>query len=300
MLSYPGPRALLHNRAPISPYPSPRAGGPPRTVNDLFILLGLETWKPVLTALLLPPVPWLLLVLVGARLILPRRGLGWFVILLGVALLWLSACTGTARLMSTYLLNPPAALTPERIRELKAQTRTPNPPAIVVLGGGMEPYAPEYGVSSLSGASLERLRYGVWLGRETGLPLAFSGGVGWAQPDGQAEAQSAAQIAANEFGRPLKWVEDRSRDTRENARRTVALLRPAAVRHIVLVTHATHMPRALRDFRAAAGTEFRIEPAPMGLAHGTETTALTWMPTSKGTTAVRDVLRELLGRLAGA
>lgn len=300
MLSHPEPRALLHNRAPNSPNPSPWAGGPPRTVNDLFILLGIEAWKPVFTALLLPPVPWLLLVLVGARLMLPRRGLGWFVILLGVALLWLSACTGTARLMSTYLLNPPAALTPERVRELKLQGRAPNPPAIVVLGGGMEPYAPEYGVSSLSHVSLERLRYAVWLGRETGLPLGFSGGVGWAQPDGQAEAQIAAQIAANEFGRPLKWVEDRSRDTRENARRTLALLRPAGVRHIVLVTHATHMPRALREFRAAAGTEIRIEPAPMGLAHGTETAALTWMPTSKGTTAVRDVLRELLGRLAGA
>ena len=304
MLSHRGPRALLHNRALDEPILSLWAGGPPRTVNDLFILLGIEAWKPVLTALLLPPVPWLLLVLIGARLILPRRGLGWFMILLGVALLWLSACTGSARLMSTFLLNPPAALTPERVRELKLQARAPNPPAIVVLGGGMEPYAPEYGVSSLSHVSLERLRYGVWLGRETGLPLAFSGGVGWAQPEaqaeGQAEAQIAAQIAANEFGRPLKWVEDRSRDTRENARRTVALLRPVGVRHIVLVTNASHMPRALREFRAAAGTDIRIEPAPMGLAHGTETAALTWMPTSKGTTAVCDVLRELLGRLAGA
>lgn len=32
-------------------------------------------YKPVLAALALPPVPFLLLVLVGARLILPRRGL---------------------------------------------------------------------------------------------------------------------------------------------------------------------------------------------------------------------------------
>ena len=56
-------------------------------VNNLFILLGIESWKPLLTALLLPPVPLLLLVLVGTRLVLPRRGLGWLVILFSVSLL---------------------------------------------------------------------------------------------------------------------------------------------------------------------------------------------------------------------
>ena len=66
------------------------------TVNSLFVLMGIESWKPVLTALLLPPVPFLLLTLVGARLILPRRGWGWTLIVLSVAGLWLSNCIGTA------------------------------------------------------------------------------------------------------------------------------------------------------------------------------------------------------------
>ena len=269
-------------------------------MNSLFTLLAIEAWKPALTALLLPPVPLLLLVLLGARLILPRRGLGWLILFVAVAGLWLSACTGSAQLLKDFVLHPPAALSPDRIRELRAQARSPNPPAIIVLGGGLEPYAPEYGVSSLHHVSLERLRYGIWLSRETGLPLGFSGGVGWAQPDSKPEAQIAAQIAATEFGRPLKWVEDRSRDTRENGLGTIALLRPAGVRHIVLVTSASHMPRALQNFKTAGGAEFRVEPAPMGLARSTETTALTWMPTSKGFADVREVLRELLGRLVGA
>lgn len=286
------PAALQHNAAP-SRHPSTKA-----PVNSLFILLGLESWKPVLTALLLPPVPLLLMVLVGARLILPRRGLGWFVTVVGVLLLWLSACTGSARLLSQFALHPPAALTAQRIEELNAHANPTT--AIVVLGGGLEPYAPEYGVGSLQRLSLERLRYGIWLSRATGLPLAFSGGVGWAQPDALPEARIAAQIAANEFGRPLKWVEDRSRDTRENAQRSVALLRQAGITHIVLVTHGWHMPRALHAFERAAGAAMTIEPAPMGLAHGTELPALEWIPTSKGTTEVRQILRELLGRLAGA
>lgn len=267
-------------------------------MNSFFILLGLESWKPVLTALLLPPVPLLLMVLIGARLILPRRGLGWTVLIAAVALLWLTACTGTAQLLSRFVLHPPPALTVGGIKALKAEP--PGSAAIIVLGGGLEPYAPEYGVTNLNHVSLERLRYGVWLSRESGVPLGFSGGVGWAQPDAKAEARVAEQIAASEFGRPLKWVEDNSRDTRENAARTVALLKKTGVRHIVLVTHAAHMPRALRNFEVASAGQFRIDAAPIGLAHDVDVAALGWIPTSQGTTDVRSILRELMGRLAGA
>ena len=265
-------------------------------MNSIIIMLGIESWKPVLTALVLPPVPLLLMLLVGARLMLPRRGWGWLVILTSAALLWLTACTGSARLLSQFVLHPPAALSSERAQELKAQPAT----AIVVLGGGLEPFAPEYGVSNLQHLSLERLRYGIWLGRETGLPLAFSGGVGWGQSDAKPEARIAAQVAGTEFGRPLKWVEDQSRDTRENALRSVALLKPAGIKHIVLVTHGWHMPRALRAFEQAAAGSITIEAAPMGLARGLETPALAWIPTGAGATEVRQILRELLGRLAGA
>jgi uncharacterized SAM-binding protein YcdF (DUF218 family) len=287
------PKPVLHNAAHRAPRRLKALD-----LNSLFMSLGIESWKPVLTALLLPPVPLLLLLLIGARLILPRRGLGWFLVILSVALLWLSNCSGTAQALSQFVLHPPAALSPDRIKELKTQAK--NPIAIIVLGGGLEPYAPEYGVSNLRYRSLERLRYGLWLGRETGLPVGFSGGVGWAQSDATPEARIAAQIAANEFGRPLKWVEEDSRDTRENAARSVALLRKAGIKHIVLVTHGWHMPRALAAFETAAAGEMRIEAAPMGLAHQVDRPALAWVPSSDGMADVRAILRELLGRFAGA
>jgi uncharacterized SAM-binding protein YcdF (DUF218 family) len=269
-------------------------------VNSLFVLLGIESWKPVLAALLLPPIPLLLMVLVGARLMLPRRGLGWFVIVVALALLWLSSCLGAAQILSQLVLQPPAALSFDRIKELKADVLARRPIAIVVLGGGVEPYAPEYGVSNLGRASLERLRYGLWLARETGAPVAFSGGVGYAQSaDALPEAQVAAKIAAQEFGRPLKWVEDSSRDTHENAALSIAMLKPLGIDHIVLVTHGWHMPRALRAFGAAAAG-VQIEAAPMGLAKGVEDRSLLWVPTSSGFSEMRNVLHELLGLAAGA
>jgi uncharacterized SAM-binding protein YcdF (DUF218 family) len=269
-------------------------------VNSLFVLLGIDSWKPVIGALLLPPVPFLVLVLFGARLLLPRRGLGWLVILFAVAMLWLSACSGAARGLSLLILPSPAALSFDRVRELRTETLAKKPIAIVILGAGTEPFAPEYGVSSLQSTSLERLRYGIWLAAQTGAPMAFSGGTGWAQADSTAEARVAGKIAAEEFGHPLKWIEEDSHDTRENAARTMSLLKSAGITHVILVTNGWHMARALRDFVEAAGPGVQIEPAPMGLARRLDTPALAWMPSSSGFRDVRDILREFVGRLAGA
>lgn len=270
------------------------------TVNSLFATLGIESWKPFLTALLLPPVPFFLLTLIGARLLLSRRGLGWLLILFSVAMMWLSACTGAARGLSLLLLHPPAAMSFDRMRELRADVQAKRPVAIVILGGGTEPFAPEYGVSSLRDASLERLRFGIWLSSQTGAPMAFSGGVGWAQGDSTPEARVAGRIAAEEFGRAIRWLEEDSRDTRGNAVRTMALLKPAGIRHVVVVTHGYHMDRALRAFSEAAGSDVTVEPAPMGLAWRMAVPALEWMPSSHGFQAMRNVLRELAGKVAGA
>jgi uncharacterized SAM-binding protein YcdF (DUF218 family) len=269
-------------------------------VNSLFVSLGIESWKPILTALLLPPVPLLLLVLIGARLLLPRRGLGWLVIVVSVALLWLSACTGAARLLEQLVLQPPAALSFDRIRALRADVAAKKPIAIVVLGAGSEPFAPEYGVSSLRYPSLERLRYGVWLAGQTGAPIAFSGGTGWAQQGSTAEARVAAKIAAEEFGRPIRWVEGEARDTRENAAKTMAMLKAAGIDHVLLVTHGVHMARAVRAFSAAAGPGVQIEAAPMGLARRVQAPELEWIPSSTGFRDVRQLLRERAALAAGS
>jgi uncharacterized SAM-binding protein YcdF (DUF218 family) len=269
-------------------------------VNSLFESLGIAGWKPVIGALLLPPVPFLLLVLIGARLLLPRRGLGWLVILLSVALLWLSTCSGAVRLVAPLLAQTPAALSFDRVRELRAEVAAKKPVAIVILGAGSEPFAPEYGVSSLQAASLERLRYGLWLAGQTGASVAFSGGTGRAQEGATSEARVAAKIASEEFNRPIRWIEPESRDTRENATMTMALLKPAGINHVVLVTHGYHMARALRAFSEAAGPGVQVEPAPMGLAKNLDSPALDWLPSSRGFSDMRHVWREFIGIAAGA
>ena len=271
-------------------------------MNSLVIALGIESWKPLLAALLLPPLPFVLLMLLGGRAMALRRGLGWMLLLTGAVGIWLSASAGAAAWLEQAALRAPPALSPQQIVELRERVQARQPIAIVVLGGGRESLAPEYGTSNLTPTSLARLRYALWLSRETGVPVAFSGGVGWAQlDDGPSEAQIADRIAVRDFkAPPLRWKEGESRDTRENARQTVRLLERDGIREVLLVSHGWHLPRAARAFREAAGPSMRITAAPMGRAMPVERMVLRWLPTAQGFVQMHHVLHELLGLAAGA
>ncbi len=266
-------------------------------MNELFFTLGIESWKPWATALVLPPVPLLLLVLAGARLMFRRRLLAWTLILLAVLGLWFGATGALGSTLLRLLTKPPPALIEREIAELRKAPRT----AIVVLGGGRRVLAPEYGLSSLNERSIERLRYGLWLARGTQLPVLFSGGVGHAASTGATEAEIAARVAEQEFGFRLRWTEGSSRDTRENARASVAMLQAAGIEQIVLVTHGYHMTRAAGHFeREMAPHGMKLVKAPMGLPASGRFVAMDWIPTDHGHEAVRLALREWLGRLVGA
>ncbi|MDE2593233.1 MAG: YdcF family protein [Burkholderiales bacterium] len=291
--------------------------------------MELAAWKPVLSALILPPVPALVLILVGARLIQPKRGWGYFILFLGVLSIWFSGCNVTALWLQNGVLKPPAPMVGAEMQRLKDLGKgsggyganrlagrlgiKPLAPktAIVVLGGGREALAREYGVSDLSTHSSERLRYGVWLSRQTGLPMAFSGGIGWAQQQeggGSPEADVAARVAQQQYGWTIHWTESHSSDTKGNAMLTVAMLAQEGVSEIVLVTEAFHMPRAKRAFeRAVAQSSIthadwptpRITPAPMGYWSAGDRTVLDWMPSAEGLTNVRLALHEVLGLSLG-
>jgi uncharacterized SAM-binding protein YcdF (DUF218 family) len=138
-----------------------------------------------------------------------------------------------------------------------------------------------------------RLHHAAGLARETGLPLAFAGGVGWANVGTAAPTEAqAAEAALAVWGLRLKWSDDRSRDTEENARATAALLQADGVRRIALVTHNTHMPRSVLQFEAAG---FEVLPASMGAVLPRSRAVLEWLPSARGLWASQDVLREWLG-----
>lgn len=266
-------------------------------MNELLFGLGLQDWKPLLAALLLPPVPFIAMMLWGAARAGARRRGAWLLLGLGAAGLWLMGTEAMATLFQTTVNRSPPALDAAAVAALKGQPHT----AIVVLGGGRRRVSPEYGTSGLKPRTAERLRYGAYLARRTGLPLAVTGGRPVSE-DGASEAEVAGRVAEQAYGLALRWQEGQARDTRDNARRTLPMLQRDGIRHVVLVTQAYHMQRALRHFREVAalqGGGMRITPAPMevpldGLRF------MDWLPSLQGYEAVRLHLHELLGRVAGA
>ena len=128
--------------------------------------------------------------------------------------------------------------------------------AIVILGGGSHPASPEYGGDTVNSTTLERLRYGARLYRLTHLPVLVTGG----NPRGYAEAEAALMrlVLETEWNMPVRWSDDQSHDTAENARKSFAILKPAGITRIYLVTHAWHMPRAQAAFEYAG---FAVIPA---------------------------------------
>jgi len=123
--------------------------------------------------------------------------------------------------------------------------------AIVILGGGTMGPAPEYGADSVNPLTLTRVRYGARLQRLTGKPLLLSGG---STKKTSAEAAQMKALLVDEMNVPVRWTEERSRDTYTNALESYRILGPQGLTRIYLVTHAWHMPRARLAFEHAGFT----------------------------------------------
>ncbi len=245
--------------------------------------------KPLLTSLVMPLASLVLLALAGLVLAAQRQHLRKGM-LLGVAAssgLWLLSCQGVAVWLAAHALPQYPPVTPAQLKSGQVQ-------AIVVLGGGIYTQAPEYGQAQPTPTTAARLRYGIWLARQTGLPVAFTGGSGWAASADQksSEAEVAGRVAQQDYGVKLRWLEARSRDTFENAIELTPILKRDGINKIALVTDALHMPRSVLEFERQG---LAITPAPTGFVLPTQSELLRWLPSTEGISASTRVLHELLG-----
>jgi uncharacterized SAM-binding protein YcdF (DUF218 family) len=201
------------------------------------------------SALLLPPLNMVVSGVAGfmMRKRWPRIG-GTLCVGSLIALIALSTGAG-AKLIVAPLENMAMPLSPARASGAQA---------IVVLGGGRMKNAPEYDNQDIpSMAALARLRYGAKLHRETGLPILVTGG----SPDGSqvSEAQIMARVLREDFATPVKWLEQASDNTAQNAQFSARLLAGQNVQRILLVTDAIHMPRSQKIFLQNG---LQVVPAP--------------------------------------
>ncbi len=211
----------------------------------------------ILKTLVLPPTSLFILFLVAW--LLKKR---WP--RLGRALLW-------GLLLVVYL-----ATTPFIAGELMAplqpygavDTENPDPDvdAIIVLSAGLyssapeywQPTAPSYGVDAAGSLTLQRLQYAAYLSKAIGKPILVTGGLTGPDPD-RSIAQVMSRALEEDFGVPVRWVENQADSTRTNAELSAKILRAEGVDKVYLVTHAWHMPRAMFSFLP---TGLEVVPAP--------------------------------------
>lgn len=232
----------------------------------------------------LPPFGLLLLIGVGlVSVSLGRRrlglGLAWF----SMAVFYLlSTELVSARL--TTAVEGVSVLSPSEVSAIDAE-------AIIILGAGANPYNPELDRPAASFRSLFRLRYGAYLHRQTELPILVSGGKSRRHPT------SLGRILADDlnqsFGVPVRWIEDRSTNTFENAAFTAEVLRAAGVERAFLVTEAFHMRRAMEAF---ATTDLEIIPAPTGQRPEPKRDLWAFLPSMNSLADSYFAIHELLGR----
>ncbi|MDE2343171.1 MAG: YdcF family protein [Betaproteobacteria bacterium] len=207
--------------------------------------------KKILSSLLLPPFGLALLGLLGLWLSRRHRRPGLALVVLALA------ATGV---LSIPLVADGLMHSLERFAPLSTDGLA-QAQAIVILGGGQYPQAPEYGGrNTVNRWTLERLRYGARLQHQSGLPILVTGGAPYG---GRPEADAMKEVLEEDFHGQVRWLEDRSRDTAENAAYSARLLREAGITRIALVSQGWHLARAVALFQREGLT---VLPAAIGYA----------------------------------
>ncbi|RTM09225.1 MAG: YdcF family protein [Hyphomicrobiales bacterium] len=134
---------------------------------------------------------------------------------------------------------------------------------VILLGGAVDPHISSARGNLTMNEAGERLTATVDLSRRyPGARIFLSGGLGQEHGDSKlTESRVARDILVSLGVSPSRIaMEERSRTTCENATESFASVRPQPGEFWLLVTSASHMPRAVACFRAAG---FEVTPYPV-------------------------------------
>jgi uncharacterized SAM-binding protein YcdF (DUF218 family) len=244
-----------------------------------------ETLRLIATSFVLPPGGPIVLVLLGVLAWGRWPRLGRALAAAGAATLWLASLPIVANALVTAL-GGARALDDAAARQADA---------IVILGGGVRAEAMEYGGDTLGRLTLERVRYGAWLARRTGLPVLVTGGA--PEPGVRAEADLMREALEREYGVPVRWADARARNTRENAANAARMLAAENKRRVVLVMHGFDVRRAKQQFEAAG---LQVIAAPTQVPRWDDVEMTDWLPNPVALYTAHFALYEVLALVRDA
>jgi uncharacterized SAM-binding protein YcdF (DUF218 family) len=238
----------------------------------LSLLLPLKT---VFKHFLLPPAGLLFLALLGLLLLGRRPRLGRALLIASIGSLWLLAMPVVSDALTRMVERYPALNLADAA----------NAQAVVILGGGgQRAFAPEYAGPAAEPYLLERLAYGAYVAKKTGLPVLVTGF--------HLEAHAMHDTLLRNFDIEAKWVDDAAYDTFQNAQNSARMLKAGGVQRIILVTRGTHMGRSVEEFAAAGLT---VIPAPSGILSPRDFAIFRWLPDPDALLRSHMAIYEMLG-----
>ena len=238
--------------------------------------------KKIVSALILPPASLILLSFLGLSLSGKHPKAGRTLVTLSLSLLLILSLpvTGNALLQSLETAPP---ISEAQLKDIQA---------IVILGGGKNNEAPEFGnEDTVNRWTLQRLRYGAYLQQQTGKPILATGGGLF---DERPEADAMAETLQRDFHAKDIWTEGQSKDTAENAAYSAAILKQHDIKRIAVISQAWHLPRAIKLFEQQGLTVYR---APTGYTHEDNEPIIRWLPKASALDKSSIALKEYLGRL---
>jgi len=237
--------------------------------------------------MILPPFLQLLMLLAALLIWRWRPRLARWLTALSIVSLWLLATPMVANGLLESLETRHDFLPPEQADQTDAQ-------AIVILAAGVVTNAHEYGQPMASNHTLMRLRYGAYLHRRTDLPILVSGGSVFGETD-ETLAEIMGRELETQYRVPVRWREQHSRTTHENAAYSADMLAEAGIERVLLVTEAFHMPRSVQAFENQG---LEVIPAPTTSYGMPDTGILSLAPTALALNGSSMAIHEYLGMLA--
>ena len=207
--------------------------------------------KKLISPFLLPPGVFILILAILGFRAWTRKNRGLCVTYACLAMaLWIvsSAPAGwwlTNRLETGYSMSP-----------------IPDGDVIIMLGGGVYSKSPDMsGIGAPSGDTMERLVTALRLNRRTGLPILLTGGSVFAGT--ASSARIAARFLKDMGVAPEKLIiEEKSRDTYENALYSARICRQKNFENPIVLTSAVHLRRSLLCFKAVG---LQVTPYPSAM-----------------------------------
>ena len=232
----------------------------------------------LLYSLLIPPTSllWPLALGLLARRYRVGRVVAWLA-LAGLIVFGMPATAGGLNRLIALRPMLPTAPPPQAIVVLSAERRFGLP------GGVMEG-------EDIGPMTTERVRAGVQLAKRTGLPVLVSGGV--LSAGTPPIADSMARVMADEFATKVRWRENRSLDTWQNAVFSAQMLKAEGVTSVYLVTTSWHMARSVLAFEKAG---MLVTPTPVRTPDAVGGELADYIPQARGWQASYYAMHEVIG-----